>query len=157
MSTPAHRRPPHRCETGIQRGRPAARTPAPDAGQQAGHAVGRLPQGRLVSARGRNPCPRHCHVRIAASIRASIRAGRLRAGTSLPPTRTLAAGFGVWGHDDPTRHHHLCRDGSRKPPGIGSLAAARAGVNAPPMCTGCAPARPPDPRLPGWRTSVTVP
>ncbi|MER6002630.1 PLP-dependent aminotransferase family protein [Nonomuraea angiospora] len=35
------------------------------------------------------------HRQIEASIRASIRAGRLRAGTSLPPTRTLAAGLGV--------------------------------------------------------------
>ncbi|GAA3466309.1 PLP-dependent aminotransferase family protein [Nonomuraea roseola] len=35
------------------------------------------------------------HRQIEASIRASIRAGRLRAGASLPPTRTLAAGLGV--------------------------------------------------------------
>jgi len=35
------------------------------------------------------------HRQIVASIRASIRAGRLRAGASLPPTRTLAAGLGV--------------------------------------------------------------
>ncbi len=35
------------------------------------------------------------HRQIQASIRASIRAGRLRAGASLPPTRTLAAGLGV--------------------------------------------------------------
>ncbi len=35
------------------------------------------------------------HRQIAASIRGSIRAGRLRAGASLPPTRTLAAGLGV--------------------------------------------------------------
>ncbi|WP_049564488.1 MocR-like pyridoxine biosynthesis transcription factor PdxR [Nonomuraea sp. SBT364] len=35
------------------------------------------------------------HRQIEASIRASIRAGRLRAGASLPPTRALAAGLGV--------------------------------------------------------------
>ncbi|TDD87318.1 PLP-dependent aminotransferase family protein [Actinomadura rubrisoli] len=35
------------------------------------------------------------HRQIEASIRASIRAGRLRADASLPPTRTLAAGLGV--------------------------------------------------------------
>jgi GntR family transcriptional regulator/MocR family aminotransferase len=35
------------------------------------------------------------HRQIEASIRASIRAGRLRAGASLPPTRILAAGVGV--------------------------------------------------------------
>ncbi|MEW9553963.1 PLP-dependent aminotransferase family protein [Nonomuraea sp. NPDC050783] len=35
------------------------------------------------------------HRQVEASIRASIRAGRLRAGASLPPTRTLAAGLGV--------------------------------------------------------------
>src|SRR3569833_1305846 len=35
------------------------------------------------------------HRQISASIRASIRAGRLRTGASLPPTRTLAAGLGV--------------------------------------------------------------
>ena len=35
------------------------------------------------------------HRQIEASIRGSIRAGRLRAGASLPPTRTLAAGLGV--------------------------------------------------------------
>ncbi|MET7465085.1 PLP-dependent aminotransferase family protein [Nonomuraea sp. NPDC005501] len=35
------------------------------------------------------------HRQIEGSIRASIRAGRLRAGASLPPTRTLAAGLGV--------------------------------------------------------------
>ncbi|MBB5084790.1 MocR-like pyridoxine biosynthesis transcription factor PdxR [Nonomuraea endophytica] len=35
------------------------------------------------------------HRQIGASIRASIRAGRLRSGASLPPTRTLAAGLGV--------------------------------------------------------------
>ncbi|WP_208761767.1 PLP-dependent aminotransferase family protein [Microbispora hainanensis] len=35
------------------------------------------------------------HRQIEASIRASIRAGRLRAGASLPPSRTLAAGLGV--------------------------------------------------------------
>lgn len=35
------------------------------------------------------------HRQIEASIRASIQAGRLRAGASLPPTRTLAAGLGV--------------------------------------------------------------
>ncbi|MFI6743236.1 PLP-dependent aminotransferase family protein [Nonomuraea sp. NPDC050451] len=35
------------------------------------------------------------HRQIEASIRAGIRAGRLRAGASLPPTRTLAAGLGV--------------------------------------------------------------
>ncbi|GAA1653483.1 PLP-dependent aminotransferase family protein [Nonomuraea maheshkhaliensis] len=35
------------------------------------------------------------HRQIEASIRASVRAGRLRAGASLPPTRTLAAGLGV--------------------------------------------------------------
>ncbi|TMR14359.1 PLP-dependent aminotransferase family protein [Nonomuraea turkmeniaca] len=35
------------------------------------------------------------HRQIEASIRASIRAGRLRAGASLPPSRTLAVGLGV--------------------------------------------------------------
>ncbi|WP_127508259.1 PLP-dependent aminotransferase family protein [Actinoplanes solisilvae] len=35
------------------------------------------------------------HRQIAASIRGGIRAGRLGAGASLPPTRTLAAGLGV--------------------------------------------------------------
>lgn len=35
------------------------------------------------------------HRQIEASIRDSVQAGRLRAGTSLPPTRTLAAGLGV--------------------------------------------------------------
>jgi GntR family transcriptional regulator/MocR family aminotransferase len=35
------------------------------------------------------------HRQIEASIRASIRSGRLRAGASLPPTRTLAAALGV--------------------------------------------------------------
>lgn len=35
------------------------------------------------------------HRQIAASIRGSIRAGRLRLGTSLPPTRTVAADLGV--------------------------------------------------------------
>lgn len=35
------------------------------------------------------------HRQIQASIRASIQAGRLRAGASLPPTRTLAANLGV--------------------------------------------------------------
>ncbi|MBB3724940.1 MocR-like pyridoxine biosynthesis transcription factor PdxR [Nonomuraea dietziae] len=35
------------------------------------------------------------HRQIEASIRAGIRAGRLRAGASLPPSRTLAAGLGV--------------------------------------------------------------
>jgi GntR family transcriptional regulator/MocR family aminotransferase len=35
------------------------------------------------------------HRQIEASIRASIRTGRLRTGTSLPPTRALAAGLGV--------------------------------------------------------------
>ncbi|WP_214412013.1 MocR-like pyridoxine biosynthesis transcription factor PdxR [Sphaerisporangium fuscum] len=35
------------------------------------------------------------HRQIEASIRTSIRAGRLRAGASLPPTRTLAAGLGI--------------------------------------------------------------
>ncbi|GLY80372.1 PLP-dependent aminotransferase family protein [Actinoallomurus iriomotensis] len=35
------------------------------------------------------------HRQIEASIRASIRAGRLRTGASLPPTRALAAGLGV--------------------------------------------------------------
>ncbi|GAA4670341.1 MocR-like pyridoxine biosynthesis transcription factor PdxR [Phytohabitans rumicis] len=35
------------------------------------------------------------HRQIEASIRGSIQAGRLRAGMSLPPTRTLAAGLGV--------------------------------------------------------------
>ncbi|MEV0156281.1 PLP-dependent aminotransferase family protein [Micromonospora sp. NPDC050686] len=35
------------------------------------------------------------HRQIAASIRDSIRAGRLRLGTSLPPTRTIAADLGV--------------------------------------------------------------
>jgi GntR family transcriptional regulator/MocR family aminotransferase len=35
------------------------------------------------------------HRQIEASIRASIRAGRLRLGASLPPTRTLAADLGV--------------------------------------------------------------
>lgn len=35
------------------------------------------------------------HRQIEASIRASVRAGRLRAGASLPPSRTLAAGLGV--------------------------------------------------------------
>jgi GntR family transcriptional regulator/MocR family aminotransferase len=35
------------------------------------------------------------HRQIEASIRASVRAGRLRAGASVPPTRTLAAGLGV--------------------------------------------------------------
>nr|WTA65490.1 PLP-dependent aminotransferase family protein [Micromonospora sp. NBC_00855] len=35
------------------------------------------------------------HRQIAASIRGSIRAGRLRLGTSLPPTRTIAADLGV--------------------------------------------------------------
>ncbi|GAA1514372.1 PLP-dependent aminotransferase family protein [Sphaerisporangium rubeum] len=35
------------------------------------------------------------HRQIEASIRAGIRAGRLRAGASLPPTRTLATGLGV--------------------------------------------------------------
>ncbi|MEV4165778.1 PLP-dependent aminotransferase family protein [Nonomuraea dietziae] len=35
------------------------------------------------------------HRQIEASIRAGIRDGRLRAGASLPPSRTLAAGLGV--------------------------------------------------------------
>ncbi|MGI5271763.1 PLP-dependent aminotransferase family protein [Nonomuraea sp. CA-218870] len=35
------------------------------------------------------------HRQIESSIRTGIRAGRLRSGTSLPPTRTLAAGLGV--------------------------------------------------------------
>ncbi|GIJ61085.1 MocR-like pyridoxine biosynthesis transcription factor PdxR [Virgisporangium aurantiacum] len=35
------------------------------------------------------------HRQIAASIRGGIRAGRLRRGTSLPPTRTIAADLGV--------------------------------------------------------------
>ncbi|MFE9191892.1 GntR family transcriptional regulator [Micromonospora sp. NPDC007208] len=35
------------------------------------------------------------HRQIAASIRGGIRAGRLRLGTSLPPTRTIAADLGV--------------------------------------------------------------
>jgi GntR family transcriptional regulator/MocR family aminotransferase len=35
------------------------------------------------------------HRQIVTSIRAGIRTGRLRAGASLPPTRTLAAGLGV--------------------------------------------------------------
>jgi GntR family transcriptional regulator/MocR family aminotransferase len=35
------------------------------------------------------------HRQIEASIRSSIRIGRLRTGASLPPTRTLAAGLGV--------------------------------------------------------------
>ncbi|AEB46029.1 PLP-dependent aminotransferase family protein [Micromonospora maris] len=35
------------------------------------------------------------HRQIASSIRRSIRAGRLRLGTSLPPTRTVAADLGV--------------------------------------------------------------
>jgi GntR family transcriptional regulator/MocR family aminotransferase len=35
------------------------------------------------------------HRQIAASIRGGIRAGRLRLGTSLPPTRTVAADLGV--------------------------------------------------------------
>ncbi|MDA0637525.1 GntR family transcriptional regulator, partial [Nonomuraea sp. MCN248] len=35
------------------------------------------------------------HRQIEAAIRTGIRAGRLRSGTSLPPTRTLAAGLGV--------------------------------------------------------------
>src|SRR5687767_3188814 len=35
------------------------------------------------------------HRQIEASIRESIRAGRLRLGASLPPTRTVAAGLGV--------------------------------------------------------------
>lgn len=35
------------------------------------------------------------HRQIEASIRSSIRAGRLQSGASLPPTRTLAAGLGV--------------------------------------------------------------
>jgi GntR family transcriptional regulator / MocR family aminotransferase len=35
------------------------------------------------------------HQQIEASIRESIRAGRLRLGASLPPTRTLATGLGV--------------------------------------------------------------
>ncbi|MEV4084380.1 PLP-dependent aminotransferase family protein [Nonomuraea fuscirosea] len=35
------------------------------------------------------------HRQIEASIRTSIRTGRLRAGASLPPTRTLASGLGV--------------------------------------------------------------
>ncbi|WBB62509.1 PLP-dependent aminotransferase family protein [Streptomyces sp. WMMC500] len=35
------------------------------------------------------------HRQVAASIRESVRAGRLRHGASLPPTRTLAAGLGV--------------------------------------------------------------
>ncbi|MEV0585055.1 PLP-dependent aminotransferase family protein [Nonomuraea sp. NPDC050310] len=35
------------------------------------------------------------HRQIEAAIRAGIRDGRLRAGASLPPTRTLAAGLGV--------------------------------------------------------------
>ncbi|WP_407562436.1 PLP-dependent aminotransferase family protein [Streptomyces sp. 184] len=35
------------------------------------------------------------HRQVAASIRESVRAGRLRHGASLPPSRTLAAGLGV--------------------------------------------------------------
>src|SRR5690349_20575176 len=35
------------------------------------------------------------HRQIEASIRESIRTGRLRLGASLPPSRTLAAGLGV--------------------------------------------------------------
>ncbi|MEU8218019.1 PLP-dependent aminotransferase family protein [Micromonospora taraxaci] len=35
------------------------------------------------------------HRQVAASIRGGIRAGRLRLGTSLPPTRTIAADLGV--------------------------------------------------------------
>jgi GntR family transcriptional regulator/MocR family aminotransferase len=35
------------------------------------------------------------HLQIEASIRDGIRSGRLRRGSSLPPTRTIAAELGV--------------------------------------------------------------
>jgi len=39
--------------------------------------------------------PGPLHRRLAAAIRAAIRAGRLPVGAALPPSRTLAADLGV--------------------------------------------------------------
>src|SRR5258708_34170274 len=49
--------------------------------------------GLLVVLRRDQPSP--LHRQIEASIRDSIRAGRLRRGSSLPPSRVLAADLGV--------------------------------------------------------------
>src|SRR5918997_209364 len=52
-----------------------------------------LAEDLLVELRREGPVP--LHGQIAARIRDAIRAGRLRAGASLPPTRTIAADLGV--------------------------------------------------------------
>src|SRR6266540_5246624 len=53
----------------------------------------RLSGDLLVDLRRDGSIP--LHRQIEASIRDGIRSGRLRLGTSLPPTRTIAADLGV--------------------------------------------------------------
>jgi GntR family transcriptional regulator / MocR family aminotransferase len=49
--------------------------------------------GLLIHVRRAGPEPLHRQIEV--SIREAIRSGRLRLGTSLPPTRTLANDLGV--------------------------------------------------------------
>ncbi|MGW0485258.1 MocR-like pyridoxine biosynthesis transcription factor PdxR [Nonomuraea sp. NPDC003214] len=79
------------------------------------------------------------HRQIETSIRAGIRAGRLRAGASLPPSRTLAAGLGVSRGVVVEAYQQLVAEGylASRSGGYTQVAASM-----PPVAAGAAPATP---------------
>ncbi|NBE93257.1 PLP-dependent aminotransferase family protein [Nonomuraea sp. KC401] len=85
------------------------------------------------------------HRQIEASIRADVRAGRLRAGTSLPPTRTLAAGLGVSRGVVVEAYQQLVAEGylTSRPGGYTQVSASM-----PPVPAGAGPAGPTGPAGP---------
>ena len=94
----------------------------------------------LVELRRDEPVP--LHRQIEASIRDGIRAGRLRAGTSLPPTRAVAAQLGVSRGVVVEAYQQLVAEGylTSRTGGYTQVAAAPAPVTAPaPPAAGAAP------------------
>jgi GntR family transcriptional regulator/MocR family aminotransferase len=103
----------------------------------------RLAEDLLVELRRDGGAP--LHTQITARIRDAIRAGDLRAGASLPPTRTMAAGLGVSRGVVVEAYQQLSAEGylASRPGGYTRVAAGTA-VGAP---RPAAPAAPPRPRI----------
>jgi GntR family transcriptional regulator/MocR family aminotransferase len=102
-----------------------------------------LAEDLLVELRRDGPVP--LHTQIAGRIRDAIRAGDLRAGASLPPTRTMAAGLGISRGVVVEAYQQLTAEGylASRPGGYTRVAAGTA-VEAP---RAAAPAAPPGPRI----------